>query len=341
MSFARLLIGDKSGTILAELSPDIGSVSWRLNKVGKVDFTIATIDDKAIVDNLKFGNRVLIEFENGLPSWGGVIDVPRKWDGAQIACKAYSGAHLFKYRITDKGRYFSGVSAGAIFQSLILETNAVEDTGIVIGDIYSAGSNHSPDYHYKNLLDIFQKSLINRLSTSDFDFLPSESGGRIIFTANFFESKGFDKTNWALVDGANLTRVRLIEQGPIVNDWDLAGEGTGWGAERITANEQNTDSINTYGLRQGSKIYADVSIQSTLDTHAVNLLDDSENPYNIFELEVADKEPARFADYDLGDTITLLAPDYGFGGTNTTVRILDRSYDPSSGLCDLVVQEVA
>ena len=340
MAYARFIVGDKSGTTLAELSPDIGTIPWRLNKVGKVKFSLAVTDPKATQDNLRLGNRVLIEFDNGLPNWGGVIDVPRKWDGSNIVCRAYSGDYLFKYRTTDKGRYFSGASAGTIFQKLIQETNAVENTGVVIGDIYTGGSGHSPSYHFKNLLDIFQKSLTKRLSTSDFDFIPSESGGRIIFTANFYQSKGRDKTQWSLSQGANLTKIRLVEQGLIINSWDVAGEGTNWGSSRLTANDQNSDSIALYGLRQGSKVYSDVSIQTTLDDHAENLLDDSGNPYNIFELEVADKEPAFFADYDLGDTMTLIAPDFGFGGTKTTVRILDRSFDPASGLCDLVVQEV-
>lgn len=340
MAYARFVVGDKSGTTLTELSPDIGSIPWRLNKVGKVKFSLAVTDPKAIQDNLRLGNRVLIEFDNGLPNWGGVIEPPRKWDGSNIVCRAYSAASLFNYRITDKGRYFSGASAGTIFQSLIQETNAVEDTGVVIGNIYTGGSGHGPSYHFKGLLDIFQKSLTKRLSTSDFDFIPSESGGRIIFTANFYQSKGKDKTQWSLTQGANLTKIGLIEQGPIINSWDVAGEGTGWGASRLTANAQNADSRSEYGLRQDSKVYSDVSIQGTLDDHAANLLDDSENPYNIFELEVADELPAKFADYDLGDTITLVAPDYGFGGTKTTVRILDRSFDPASGLCDLVVQEV-
>ena len=194
MSFARFVVGDKSGTTLAELSPDIGPISWRLNGVGKVDLSLAVTDPKAIADYLRFGNRVLIEFENGLPNWGGVIDPPRPWDGANISCRAYSGAYLFKYRITAKGRYFAGASAGTIFKTLINETNAVEDTGVIIGDIYTGGSGHSPAYHFKNLLDIFQKSLTKRLSTSDFDFVPLESEGKIIFAANFYESKGQDKT---------------------------------------------------------------------------------------------------------------------------------------------------
>ena len=340
MSFARFTVGDISGNKLAELSPDIGSISWRLNKVGKVKFSLADIDAKAIRDNLRFGNRVLIEFDNGLPNWGGVIDPPRKWDGSRVTLTAYSGAHLFKYRITDKNRLFYGSSVGSVFRTLINETNLDEDTGVVIGSIYGAGTSHSPEYHYKNLLDIFQKSLTGRMSTSDFDFTPSLSGGRIIFTANFYDSKGEDKTNYGLVQGRNISRIRLSEQGPIINLWDVAGEGTDWDTDRIVSSARNSDSVNAYGLRQGIKIYLDVSTQAALDDHALRLVSDFGNPLNIFELEVVDKEPAQYGDYDLGDTISLLAPDYGFDGTNTTVRILDRSYDPRSGLCSLVVQEV-
>ena len=62
---------------------------------------------------------------------------------------------------------------------------------------------------------------------------------------------------------------------------------------------------------------------------------------NVFSLAVSDTPPARFADYDLGDTIELIAPDFGFGGVKTNVRIVGRSYIPDLNYCDLVVQEVA
>lgn len=340
MGYARFIVGNKSGAQLAELSPGIGPISWRLNKVGKVSFSLAITDSKTIRDNLRFGNRVLIEFDNGLPNWGGVLDPPRKWDGARIKCTAYSAAHLFKHRITGKNKLFSGSSVGAIFKALIEETNLIEDTGVEIGSIYGGGTGHSPDYHYKKLLDIFQKSLTERMSNSDYDFIPSLSSGRIIFTANFYDTKGSDKTNFALVQGRNITKMRLTEQGPILNYWDVAGEGVDWTDDRIDSNAQDSNSIKVYGLRQGGRVYVDVSIQATLDENAISLKNEFGNPFNIFELEVANKDPAQFGDYDLGDTITLLAPDYGFDGIDTTARILDRSFNPESGLCSLVVQEV-
>ena len=340
MSYARLSVGGKDGKILVELTPDIQSISWRLNKVGKCSFSMAITDPKVVESNLRYGNKILIEFDNGLPNWGGVIEPPRGWDKGIIKITAFSGEQLFRYRTTDKGRYFSNASVGTIYQALINEANAIENMGIVLGKVWTGGNVHNPDYHYKDLLDIFQKSLTTRMSTADFGVTVEQSGGYIVFTAHLYESRGSDKTKFALIQDKNISTIKLKEQGPIINSWDIAGEGTDWGDDRLTANSRDITSIGIYGLREDSKVYSDVSLQGTIDDHANNLLAATTNPYNIFSLSALDKEPAKFADYDLGDTISLTAPDYEFGGTDTTVRILSRSFVPDTGICDLVVQEV-
>ena len=74
--FVRCLVGDVSGRIIGELSPEIGPISWRLNEVGRAEFSVARTDDKATEDTLGFGNRIAFQFENGLPDWAGVIDPP-------------------------------------------------------------------------------------------------------------------------------------------------------------------------------------------------------------------------------------------------------------------------
>jgi hypothetical protein len=340
VTFTRLVVGDRFGTAIAELPVSVDFASWRLNKIGQCKFTIAANDPKAIATNLRFGNRVLLDFENGLPDWGGILDPPRTWtETGEIEMTAYSAEHILKYRTTDKGRYFTNQTVGAIFRSLIEEMNAVSNTGIVIGEVWTGGTNHSPDYHFKSIFEIVQKSLTQRLSTYDFDIVPSVVDGVITFIANFYESKGTNQTGIALVQDKNLAKVKLKEQGPIVNSWDVAGEGTGWGNERLTANEQSAASIDMYGFRENSKVYGDVSVQETLDEHATNLIGDSANPYNIYTLQALDKKPALFSQYDVGDSISLLAHDYGFGGTETTIRILSREFTPRTGRCGLVVQE--
>jgi hypothetical protein len=339
VSHARVLIGDKSGTIIAEIEPDITEITWRKNAVGKTRFSIARTDEKATGDNLKFGNRILIQFENGLPNWGGIIDPPRTWESGNIVVDAFSGEKIFEFRTTGKERYFNGATIGEIYAALIGEANVVEHMGINLGDVWDGGSSHSPSYHYKKLLDIFQKSLIKRLSNADFYVKAIEEAGKINFYADLYQSRGSDKTQFALVQDKNLMPIKLKEQGPIINSWDVAGEGLGWGVERLTSSSEDGNSRDIYGLREGARVYSDVSLQSTLDEHAETLKEEFKDPYNIFTIKAANKTPALFGDYDIGDTIRLIVPDVGFDGTDTTVRLITRTYDPQDGVCKLVVQE--
>lgn len=340
MSHAQVLIGNKSGTIIAEIEPDISEVTWRLNEVGKLRFGIARTDPKATKANLNYGNKILIQFENGLPNWGGVIDPPRSWQDGIIDCQAFSGEKIFGFRTTDKVRDFAGATIGQIYSALIGEANVIEDMGISLGDIWTGGVAHSPSYHYKNLLDIFQKSLTEKLSNADFYIKAIEEGGVIKFAADLYETRGEDKTKFALVQDMNLLPIKLKEQGPIVNSWDVAGEGdASWGVERLTANSQDSNSRDIYGLREGSKVYGDVSLQETLNKNAEVLKEEFKDPYNIFTLKATNKKPALFSDYDIGDTIRLIAHEFGFDGTDTIVRLLTRTFNPQDGICTLVVQE--
>ncbi len=340
MSEIRITVGNPKGYTIAELTPQIERVSWRVNKVGKATFSMAISDSKVTSTNLNYGNRVYIDFDNGLPAWGGIIDVPRTWKNGLVICTAFSGMQLFKYRITGKTRIFDSFPAGVIYQSLVQEANDAEDMGIQIGSIWQGGGGKSQEYHYQNLLSIFQEHLTRKVSTGDFDVVPTLESGRIIFTANFHDNQGKVNTNVVLAEGENLADIQLTEQGPIVNDWLMAGAGQDWSDDRLTAQEIDDTSRADRGLRQDSRVVNDITTQGDLDAHAANYLSESKDPYNIFRLEAKNVDPAGFGAYALGDTVSLVAPSYGFGGTNTTVRILTREFDPIKDTCNLAVREV-
>ncbi len=340
MSLTSVWVANRFGNPLTEIKAEINYCTWRISKTGKCEFSISSGDSKATDGNLRFGNKVLMQFENGLPAWGGVIDVPRSWNDGKIFLTAYTGDRIFQYRTTDKYRAFTGYTVGNIYSTLITEANDIDNTGVIVGNINDDGIAHGPVYHYKNLLAIFQDSLTKRLSTGEFDVTGHLVNGKVILRANFYTQKGKDLTQLELVEGNNLESIILREQGPIINSWDVAGQGTDWGDERLTSNDQNQTSIGSYGLREDSKTYSDVVLQKTLNSHSVNLLDKSKYPYNIFDITTLDEEPAKFADYGVGDTISLLSHSVGFGGVDTTVRILAREYNPMEGTCNLVVQEV-
>lgn len=338
----RIVVGDRSGNLLAEVTPDVGPISWRLNDVGRVQLGFARTDLKATQANLAFGNRILIDFDNGLPNWAGVIDTPREWrEDKTIVVNAYSGEYILGTRQTDRGRYFSDQTVGVIYKALIEDANNVVDMGIGIGTVWEGGAGHYPEYHYKNLLAIIRESLCGALSDYDFDVTGELSNGRIALSANLYERKGFERVNIVLLEGENISRVKLIEQGEIINAWDIAGAGDGWSeTARIYSHMEDGGSISAYGYRQGQKIYNDVSYQATLDEHAITALAESKDPHNMLDLEVVDIEPGRFADYGVGDTIRVMLHSFGFGGYDGLVQVEAREFDPGSGTCRLVVREV-
>src|SRR4030042_6489085 len=98
MAVARVLVAERVGRILGGREPELGPVSWRLNDVGRLTMRLARADPKATEDNLRFGNRILVEFDNGLPNWGGIIDPPRHWDGLHIGARAYSAEDRVGWR---------------------------------------------------------------------------------------------------------------------------------------------------------------------------------------------------------------------------------------------------
>ncbi|MHA1962654.1 MAG: hypothetical protein ACW99U_20880 [Candidatus Thorarchaeota archaeon] len=337
MSYARVVVADKTGRLIAELKPDLIQVSWRISKVGKAHFTLSSGDSKATRDILRFGNRLLIQFENGLPNWVGVMNPPRAWKFGEIEVTAYSAESLFQYRITNKSRVFTGVTAGTMYRELITEMNRREDTGITIGDLWLGGQTLSADFHYEDLLDIFQEHLT--LAGGEFNVTGDEINGYLVLFANFYERMGKDRTGTALVEGANVKSAVLKEVGPIINSQTTVGKGTDWGDDRLTSTSLSQISIDEFGLRQEVSIYSSETLQSSLDIWADIALLDTLVPYNAYMLDVLDEDPGEFRAYGVGDDVTLSLPNYGFGGTDAVVRVIAREYKPAEGQALLIVQE--
>lgn len=333
----RFLVFNRRGLALGELEPDVESATWVLNGSGRLVFRLGKSDRKATRDFLQFGNLVLVQFGNGLPDWGGVIDPPRDWEEEAIAANAYSGEYLLGFRQTSRGRYFTEVGVGHIYASVIGDANAVGDMLVDLGEVWDGGGSHSPDYHFRDLLSIAQESIGRRLTPADFVLEPVVGEGGLRFRASLFERRGRDLPGLALVEGQNLGAIRMIENGPILNSWALVGEGTTWGDQRPIAYGQDAASIAEYGLREASEVLGDVSQLATLEAAVGERIARTARPQVMVALDALDAAPARFADYDIGDVLTLRLDSYGFEGYEAPVRILAREYRPRQGVCGLVV----
>jgi len=188
----RLWIADRFGVVRDEVVAHVESVSWILNGIGRLRFTLAQSDVKATPDNLQFGNRVLVRFANGLPDWAGVILPPRRWSAAgTVEVTAYTIEQLLQYRLTDRGRYFNEVPAGAIFAAILTEAQYAEPLNITVRNVWYGGLAHSPAYHYKSAWWIISES-IKRMEVCDVRFAPALEGGRVVWYAGLQERIGRD-----------------------------------------------------------------------------------------------------------------------------------------------------
>lgn len=335
------LVADINGRVLAEINPAVHRVSWRWNAMGTVAFTMARTDPKLRREYFNEGNRVLLQFDNGLPDWGGVLTGARDWTGSNVTFEAFSAEWALAQRRTPRSRYFTDAQVGAILTALMQEADVFYPANLRLGNIWQGGQAHSPEYHYKSLYDIVAESLVGNLSAGAFDVTPRLENGYVEFYVNLYERKGSDKPNIALVEGQNVSAVRYREIDEAINVWHMAGEGEGWAAEsRVYVTVIDPISVPRHGMREGFELRSGVTQQSTLDATAAKRLEETAWPTRVLGLSVVNGPPGRFKDYGIGDAVTCRLPSYGFDGVNAVFEVRAREFFPLDGVADLVLLEV-
>ncbi|MCA9872470.1 MAG: hypothetical protein KC441_02415 [Anaerolineales bacterium] len=335
----NILVGDAGGNILGEVPLlHIEQVVWRNNGVGQTTATLPLLNLTRYEPLLRFGNTVLLQFDNGLPNWGGIVDTPRSWQAGFFQVNLYSGEQLLEQRLTGKNEIYRQYSVGDLFRSAVVAANARAHTGVEAATPWYGGDLQDLDLHFKPLLDLATE-LTGDLSTADFYVTPAESDGRITFTAYLVNRRGADLYGVSLVEGRNLAEVTMEEQGPIVNYWYTVGSGTSWYTNRYVAESYDLESISAYGRRESSEIQTSISSPTMLDSIGERSLEDTANPRTAVTLLAISTPPALFSQYDIGDSLPVSIPSYGFQGFDTRVRLLGREYLPDAGLCNLLVEE--
>lgn len=336
----RVLFGDPTGRVKAQLvNGTMSSVVWRLNTAGTATVRIKRGSAEFRRELLEPGTRVYAEFDNGLPAWGGVLDLPRDWPRGFVEMRAHTLERLLKFQITPKTRAFYGDVVGSIFSQVLAEADQRASIGISLGQVWYGGAVHYPRYHFRDAMWIINES-IRKMENCDYRFVPYLNDGRIMFRAELHELLGDDKRKTVpLMEGTNVAKViEFSEQGDIVNRVPVVGSGSTWGERPVVWGVEKT-SRRRFGLREKAIAPSDVSQTTTLARYADNAIRESSFPHTLIRLEVADVSPARFADYDVGDVVRVILPSYHFDGYDAPMRIKARGFDPKSGKCELVLDE--
>jgi len=334
----RVLLGDRTGRVRAELDEGtISNVVWRVNSMGSAVLRMVRGSAAFKKELLEPGSRVYVEFDNGLPTWGGALDLPRVWRSGEVEMTVYTIERLLRYQLTQKTRPFYRSVVGSIFTQVLMEADQNADIGLTLGQIWHGGSSHDPRYHFRDVMWVLDES-IRKLENCDYRFVPYISGDRIMFRAELHQMLGDDKRERvAFAEGQNAAEVSLAEQGDIVNRIPVVGTGATWG-ERDVVWGVEEESRRQYGLRERALVPSDASAVSTLYRYADRAIREDAYPHVIASMSVTDIAPASFADYDIGDIVRVILPSFGFSGYDDPMRVMARGFDPASGKCEIVCE---
>ena len=327
-----ILVANSLGRVLGELQADIAGVAWKLNGYGQTRLTLArAATDEELV---RPGNRLAVLFDNGLPAWGGVIDMPRPWRGATFELVAYSAEYLLTWRRTADRQTLKG-TAGGVLRMLLSAAQPDGPLGFGVGAVWDGGVSREWELGEQTLFD----SLANITHTAgDFYTETVLQRGKLDFVLHFVERRGVDRGRAVtLEEGANLVEPSLNEQGPILNQWRVSGaRGLGGNVQHVgTARDQ--DSILLYGLRQEGETDSSLTTQALADMQAEIRLRANSMPHSIVGMDALDRSPGRFAEYDVGDTVWVELHSQGYGGFAGARRLTAREYLATGNVSRLVV----
>ncbi len=244
-------VGNQSGLVIGELAGALESVTWAVDGYGTAALILPT-DAPAYQHLLAYGNRVFIDFSNGLPPWGGVIDVPRETTLGQTRVQMYEATYLLGWDWTGPQSYTAERQrpAGAVLADLVGRSMLDIEVG-ALGD--DAGEAVPVEFDNESLLSAAEKlrgldaRLHYRVRARPI------RGQRIQFALEVFCGALSDDVGPALfIQGQNMVQWEVLEQGPIwngvtvISQSDAAADGSGRFLYTTTA----AASQLRYGLRR-------------------------------------------------------------------------------------------
>lgn len=338
------IVADPFGNVLAEIVPEYGDISWILNGIGAASLTMRTNDAKWTRTNFRQGGMLLLEFDNGLQPWVGVLEGASsiEWQPNQRAKVNYISAEaILKHRLTDQDVDYGGATAGSVASNLLAFTNGKKQTGILPGELWTNSPGAGRVYHY----DVMYDALVKLQEATGGDWAVTGYRGtglnkdKVDLRLNFWARKGRDLPDVALVEDHNALLVSYVEQDSgMANSVFVVGAGNDWSTERPIGTAQDADSIAENNLFETSIVANDITESATADALASATLAARVNPYRLLTVDTTNLNPGAWAAYDVGDKVACLFPSAGWAGLDGMGRVVSRAYNPLAKICRLVVE---
>lgn len=332
-------VGDREGVIIGELAGALESVVWAADGYGTAALVLPT-DAPSYAHLLQYGNRALIDFSNGLPLWGGVIDPPRETRLGQTRVQLYEAAYTLSWDWTGEAAAYAGdrlYPAAQVLAGLVRDSHL----DIAIDPLAADGERVSVQFNNESLLSAAEK--LRGLEPRLHYRVRAEPlrGQRIQFALQAFYDALEDDTGRALlIQGQNLIDWQVLEQGPIWNEVTAASQSEAAADGRFVATATAPASQMSHGLRREPVALAGLDEDATPGQTAVAArarVAALGEPRLRARGMVLNQEPGLYRSFGIGSRVAVEI------SRPTTARlellVIGMEYVPSSGVLSLTFDD--
>lgn len=341
-------IADEEGDFIGRLVGEPGAVSWRTDGYGRMTLAMPPQEAARRAELIEFGRRALVKWDNGLPPWVGVIDVPRENVPGRTTVNLYSMEYTLGWSLTERNDVYSSEmernTPDYILSRLLVNAGR--------GDIavYTVASDEPAidiSFRYEDLL-----SAAGRLREQNdrFHWYIAQIGASSIAPGlrMFYGWRRDRRGDARLVEGHNLVNVETVEQGPIFNDVTVAAgnddpESAGLALVYRFARPGRYGSSRqlfvplpevTVTAQRESDLPAERD--RVLPAYAYAEYERYYRPVTRYRGMCVNRPPSPFGTYDLGDLVTVELNGYGRRRTELDVLIVGMEFDPLTGMLTVV-----
>lgn len=293
------------GDPVEEFPATIREYTYRLNRPGRIEFTLPLDDPKTVRANIEAGVHEVVVERNGAVVWvGPILTVPSEPASGDMS---FAGEGLMSYLRrwhirSDKTFSSSTDDQTAIAWWLISQHQAQAGGDFGLTDATTASGRKRDQTYYrheqKNVFDAFVQ-LSERADGFDFEFTTART------LATHYPRKGTRRTD-VIFDTRNISRFDRRRDATRQASQILAA-GAGEGTDMLAADVQSSAAVAKYGLTQARYTNKDVKLASTLRDHAERLLDELADVPNLLSITVSADNPPLFS-YNLGDEVRVKWP---------------------------------
>jgi len=335
MQFIKIY--DKDYNELTTLSSeDFTSLSHTngFGEIGSADFTVMLASDKVNTTSMRKFNRIEIISDKEV-KWSGIIlDLKIQLDTAQIRCRELE--FILKRRILGAS-YVANDSIADIAEDILTTINAVENTGITLGDVSGATGTINTTFKYANAYEV----LAQITKASGYQFRVNEARQLVIASVlgtDLSESVVM-KYNQNQISASNILQFRVDDNGDNIVTKSLGKSAS------LTSAKENATLKSKFGVLEKFRDFRVANSQQVLDDFTdAEILGEQYSP----QIDLNPSAPDNFtvgdtvkvvlknALVDINDNFQVLEKTVQYIGTQKRikVRINELPYDLAKRLAD-------